>query len=139
MNVVQPDWQLVKVDQTKHCNEHWLKRHGITACGVYYLVDFNRHVYCCELTPSLEAFPVQGWAEYSSHEAFEKDEGNAEMEMLNSEEAVTYYKPSVFDKLPTQSAANYIPDREDEEDDETYYKRIPDAVYDHLCGNPVGF
>jgi hypothetical protein len=135
---VQPDWQLVKVDQTSFVGEEYRRAHGIAKCGTYYLVDANLHVYICSLTPCLEAFPVQGWVDYESAEASERDEGEAEIELFSAEELVSYFDTDLL-RNPRQSAENYLPDREEDETEEEYYKRIPDGVHEYLCGNPVSF
>ena len=138
MAKIQPDWRIVKVDQTHFVGEEYRKLHGIERCGTYYLIDANLHIYICSLTPCHEAFPMNGFVDYVSFEASEADEGIAEIELMETEELCTYFDTNIL-RNPSESAANYLPDREDEETEEEYQKRIPDEVREYLAGNPVGF
>lgn len=139
MAKVQPDWRIVKVEQSGYVDKKYLEDRGVTKCGVYYLVDFNLHVHICSFTPNLEAWAMQGYADFVDDEAAERDEGEMEMEMINSEESDVSYFGTEMEDYPNISAANYLPDRDEDESDEEYQKRIPDAVREYLAGNPVGF
>jgi hypothetical protein len=134
------DWRFVKVDQTQFCGEEWVRAAQIESCGVFYLIDANLHVHICSLTPSLEAWPMQGFATFKTEEAAEKDEGNAEMEMLNSEEPATYFDLRVLEG-PSQPATKYIdfPEPEEGETDQDYRMRCADEARKVLQGNPVWF
>lgn len=133
------DWRLVKVDQTAYITEH-AREKQIEACGVFYLIDASLHVHICSATPALEAWPVQGFATFQTEEASEKDEGETEMEMLNSEEAVTYFDTHVLDKH-SKPATEYIdfPEPEEGETDDAYRMRCADELREYLAGNPAWF
>jgi hypothetical protein len=83
---VEPNWILVKVDQTNIVGEEYRRSHGIVRCGVYYLLNANRHVYICSLTPCIEAFAMHAFVEYENFEAHEADGGEAEIELMEEEE-----------------------------------------------------
>jgi hypothetical protein len=137
MAKVQPDWRIVKVDQTRIVGEQYLKERKIKNCGMYYLIDANLHVYICSLTPCHEAFAMHAFVNYESFEAFEADDGLAEIELMD-EEDVSYFDTGIL-RNPSKSAENYLPDREEDETDEEYRNRVPDEVREYLCGNPVSF
>jgi hypothetical protein len=137
MAKVQPDWRIVKVNQTSMVGEEYRKTRRIKECGMYYLVDANLHVYICSLTPSIEAFAMHAYVEYEDFEAHEADDGQAELDLMD-EEDVSYFDTGILRNTHV-SAANYLPDREDEETEAEYQKRIPDAVREYLAGNPVCF
>lgn len=139
---IKPDYRIVKVDQRSMCDESWLAERHVTACGVFYLIDANLHVHICSLTPSLEAWPMQGFALFDSDEAAEADEGNVEMEMLNSEQdPCSYFGTDILDKCPHKPATDYItiPEQEEGEDDMHYRMRVADEAREHFCGNSVWF
>jgi hypothetical protein len=52
MTTVKPDWYLVKIDERRHWRED-IQAQTKEMYGVYAF-DRNRHVHCCELTPSYE-------------------------------------------------------------------------------------
>lgn len=134
---VQPDWRLVRVEQTQHCNAEYLEKKGIAAVGMIYLIDANLHCHICSLTPSLEAWPVQSFVDFKSFELAELDEGEAEIEVFRDEELVSYFDLNVLKN--SVSAENYAPAREDDETFDDYRLRAADAVRDHLAGNPIDF
>lgn len=133
---IEPDYQFVQVDQTQFVGEEYRKAHGIVRCGTVYLIDVNLHVHICSVTPVLEALPMNGFVDYESYEASEKDEGEAEMELMEAEEPVTYFDLKIL-KCRKVSAANYIPEREEDENDLTYRNRVADEVRDYCAGNPI--
>lgn len=135
------DWRLVKLDQTSYCGPDWVTKHGIKECGIYALVDASLHIHICSLTPSLEVWPMFGYADFVSYEAAEKDEGMAEMELLNTEEACSYYGTDLFDDSPWRPVTKYvdIPEQEEGETDEDYRRRVADECREHFAGNPVEF
>jgi len=135
---VEPDWRLVKQEQKGFCDAAWLREKEITSIGMIYLIDANLHVYICSLTPALEAWPVQAFVDFATHEAFERDEGEAEIEAFVSEELVSYFDLNVL-RAPSVSAAKYVPEREENEASEEYRKRAADEVREHLSGNPISF
>jgi hypothetical protein len=133
---IEPDYQFVQVDQTRFVGEEYLKARNITRVGTVYLIDLNLHVHICSATPCLEAFPMNGFVEFASREAEIKDEGNSEMELLDAEEPVTYFDLDVL-RSPKESAAKYIPEREEDENDLTYRNRVADEVREYCAGNPI--
>lgn len=140
MRVYPPDWRLVKVDQRWACNKAWVTEKKIESCGVFYLVDANLHVHICSLTPSLEAWAVQGFATFETPEACEADEGETETAMLNAEEsAVSYFDAGLLLRSPHQRMTYVDTEPEDGETDEAYRARIAEEVREYLCGNPVWF
>ncbi len=128
----------MKVEQRWMCDKAWVKEKGIATCGVFYLIDANLHVHICSLTPNLEAWPVQGYATFTSDAASELDEGETEQEMMSSEEGVSYFDLSVL-RNPWQPVSLHLPEREEDEDRETYDARAAEHLREHLCGNPVWF
>jgi hypothetical protein len=130
------DWRIAKVDQRRYCDEAWLAEAEIETCGVYYLYDANRHVHICSFTPSQELWPVASFATFASEQAAEADEGDAEQEMLSSEEPCCYMDVSDVSRLPSQPAGNLAPEREPGEDCEAYYTRAVEEMTEHLRGNP---
>jgi hypothetical protein len=134
---VQPDWRLVRVEQTQHCDPAYLKKKGIVTVGMIYLIDANLHVHICSLTPCLEAWPVQSFVDFKSLELAELDEGEAEFELFRNDDAVSYFDLGVLKN--SISAANYAPEREPDEEFDAYRMRAADKVRDHLAGNPICF
>lgn len=137
---VKPDWRIVKVEQIGMCDKGWVAKTKLTGIGVFYLIDANLHVHICSLTPSLEAWPMQGYATFETDEACEADEGEAEMEALNSEEACSYFDVNILDN-PSRPATKYadIPEQEEGEDDMVYRRRVADEVRECVCGNAIWF
>lgn len=137
---VPADWRIIKCEQKGMCNAAWIAEKQVTSCGVYYLVDVNLHIYICSLTPALEAWPVCSYAEFATEEASHADEGETEMEMLNSEEGCSYLDTGAKD-WPNEPASKYldIPEQEDGETDEKYRYRVSEEVREHLAGNPCSF
>ena len=131
------DWRIVKVDQTRYC-EDWAKECHVTSCGVYYLYDANRHVHLCEFTPSNELWPIAAWVEFATEQAQEADEGESELDLLNSEEACSYMYVRDVERLPSKPI-DWAPDREEGEDCETYYMRACEEFREHYQGNPPGW
>jgi hypothetical protein len=134
---IKPDWRLVRVEYTEHCNAEWIKKKGITALGMIYLADANLHVHICSLTPCLEAWPVQSFVDFKSFEFAELDGGEAEIEVFRDEEPVSYFDLTVLKN--SISASNYAPTRDDDETFDDYRMRAADEVRDHLAGNPIDF
>lgn len=134
---VPPDWRLVRVDQTAHCNAEWLAEKGITAAGMLYLVDANLHVFICSVTPALEAWPVQSFVAFKTHELAELDEGETELNLFIEEDPVSYFDLGVLKN--SISAAGFAPEREEEESSDDYRMRAADEVREYLAGNPVCF
>lgn len=136
------DWRLVKVDQKSMCDGPWLQEKQVTACGVFYLIDANTHVHICSFTPNLEAWPMQGFADFATNEAAEKDEGEVEMEMLSAEQdPVSYFGTDILGKCPWKPATDYVnfPEPEEGETDDAYRMRCADELREVLCGNPAWF
>lgn len=138
VSAVQPDWRIIKCDQTKMCGKEWIEKKQITACGVYYLVDVNLHVYICSLTPALEAWPMGAYAEFATEEARDADDGEAEVDLLSAEEATTYFGTEMAQR-PSEPASKYIdiPPQKDSETD--YGFRVAEAVREYLAANPCSF
>ncbi len=137
---VKHDFRLVKVDWTKYCGEEWLKENHVKECGVFYLIDCNLHVHICSFTPSLEAWPVQGYA-LPTDDAPDDGEGpgDVENEMLNSEELVSYFGTEVLRDAKKNKPCKYIEPPEEDETDEDYRRRVADEMREHLQGNPTWF
>ena len=50
---VKPDFRYVKIDETQHWNESFIRGLGKgTKLIATYVYDASEHTYCCELTPS---------------------------------------------------------------------------------------
>jgi hypothetical protein len=49
---IKPDIKYVKIDDTRHWAEGFLKKYGITKMVGVYIFDANEYTYCCEITPS---------------------------------------------------------------------------------------
>jgi hypothetical protein len=85
---VVPDFKLVELDETHHWSDEMQARGKML--GVY-LVDMNRHVYCCEMTPSLELtylYTNTVANDKSDHDAFNDEVTQEEMAARTSD--VTY-------------------------------------------------
>ena len=50
---VCPDWRILIRDETQYWTDELVKRCGGKIKGAYFF-DANRHVHCCEFTPSFE-------------------------------------------------------------------------------------
>lgn len=139
-NEIKPDWRVVKVEQKSMCNAAWIRESEITACGVYYVLDANLHVHICSLTPSLEAWPVQGYTKFASESAWERDGGDAEIEMMSTEELCSYFGTEIL-RQSNRPLSDYIeiPAKEDGESDEDYRARIVEKAREHFAGNPTDF
>jgi len=130
----------VKVEQKGMCNATWVKEKRIKSCGVFYLIDANLHIHICSFTPSLEGWPVQGYATFEDDEAYEADQGEVEREMMATEEGVSYFGLEVL-RNPWQPLDKYldIPEQEEDEDDEDYRRRVADLAGEYFSGNPMWF
>lgn len=144
---VQPDYRIVKVEQSGMCDPTWVKEKGIESCGVFYLVDANLHVHICSFTPNLEAWPLHAYATFHTDEQAEADEGETEFEMMASEEACSYFGTEILNS-PNRPATDYVDipgpdyfdlDDSDEQGAEDYRMAVADYVRERLCGNPVWF
>lgn len=131
------EWRIVKIDQTRYCDSAWLASHGVTACGIYAVVDVSRRIHICSLTASAEVWPAVAYADRVDPD---KDpDGEVEIEIMRSEEPCDYYDMSVALKLPFRSASHLVPDREEDEDEDAYYRRIVDVLVESLNANHPGF
>jgi hypothetical protein len=139
-STVKPDYRILKCEQKGMCDPKWITDKQVTSCGVYYLVDVNLHIHICSFTPNLEAWPMIGYAEFATEQAREADEGEVEMEMLNSEQPVDYLDTNAAN-WPNKPASKYldIPEQERGESDRDYRLRVAEEFREYLCGNPCGF
>jgi hypothetical protein len=135
------DWRIVKIDQTRHCGEEWIAEKGIKAVFIYYLYDANRHVHICSFTPTLECFPVAAEVTFTSETAWEADEGESELALMQDEESCSYFEVSDAARFPSRPAGAWCdaPEREPGEDCETYYTRAVEAMTEYFQGNPPYF
>jgi hypothetical protein len=67
---VKPDIKYVKIDETRHWDEGFLKKYDITRMVGVYIFDANEYTYCCEITPShwLSFIETQPEGEYIDDE-----------------------------------------------------------------------
>ncbi|HEC72599.1 MAG: hypothetical protein ACTSW7_00595 [Candidatus Thorarchaeota archaeon] len=49
-----PEFKAVKIDETRHWNEKFREKFGITEMVGVYVFNPNEATHCCELTPSYE-------------------------------------------------------------------------------------
>jgi hypothetical protein len=138
---VKPDWRVVRIEQIGMCNKSWVAEKRLVSCGIYAITDANLHVHICSLTPNLEVWPVQGYAEFADEQAWEKDEGEAEQEMLGTEDLVGYYDTDLLRQHPHRPLSQFItiPEPEEDEDEEHYRERVAEAAREYFAGNPTAF
>lgn len=122
------------------CEEAHIKSH-IKSCGIYYVVDVNLHVHICSFQPNLEAWPMCAYVTFDSEEAADADEGNAELELMNSEGHHCSYFGTEIAAMPSQPLSKYIhiPEQEPDESDEDWRMRVAEEAREHFAGNPCGF
>jgi len=135
-------FRLVKLDFKPYCDPKWIAENKVETCGVFYLYDANRHVHICSLTPSYELWAVAPYMTFSpdvDSDTFDPDgEKASEIEQTMMEvEYVDYFDVSSIDKLPGRAVEG--PEREEDEDGETYYKRAIEELREQYAGNPPWF
>lgn len=136
------DWRIVRVNWTRYHDASFLREKGIKTLGVYYLIDVALHVHICSFTPNYEAWPMCAYVEFETDEAADKDEGESELELLNSEELCSYFDTNVTrDTSKVRPLSDYMtPDpQEADESDEDYRRRVADDAREYFAGNPCGF
>lgn len=129
------DWRIVKVDDTRDCDEAWRKRMHLKSCATYYVYDANRHVHCCELTPSYELHAV------ATDSAFDIEEpGDALIEEVDEvlreamhEQDVIYVHVGRLN-CPEQKVTDDT-EREEGESDEVFYNRVVNELREYYQGN----
>lgn len=90
---VLPQFKVVVIDETHFWSEEIQARVGKVFQA--YLFDSNRHVYCCELTPSYELYPLYATA------TMDDSEGELDGEMrAAADNEVTYAHVRSIDGLP---------------------------------------
>lgn len=137
------DWRIVKVEQKGMCAEEWVEEKKIATCGFFYLYDANRHVHICSFTPSQELFPLTPYVTFTEEPPEDEYGGQplydeVEDELQQAEEPCCYMDASDVRRLPSQPAGWSV-DREDDEDDETYYMRAVQEMTEYYRGNHVWF
>lgn len=134
------DWRILKCEQKGMCSPDWVAEKQIESCGVFYLVDVNLHIHICSFTPNLEAWPMFSYVTFHSPEAYEADEGNSEIALLEAEEECSYLGTKSA-QWPSQPASRYlnIPAQEEGEEDERYRVRVAEEFREYFCGNPCWF
>lgn len=143
---IVPDWRIVKVEQKHCCDPTWIAEKKIETCGVFYLINANLHIHICSFTPSLEAWPLYAYATFETDEAAELDEGETEMELMRSEEPVSYFGTEILAQRPHRPltdwldipAADYFEIPEPDEARE-YDRKIAEYAHEYFCGNPAWF
>jgi hypothetical protein len=135
------DWQLVKIDQTIYCDPGALAKLKIERCGVIYVFDANRHVHICSFTPSYELQAVAPFvttiAGFDPSEEENEALGEFELELMSGED-IDY--SDVRDVLRMEGRPiHWAPEREADEDAETYYHRALEEFREYYAGNPPYF
>lgn len=59
----KPHFKWVKIDETRHWNEKWLKDNNIKRVVATFIYDFREVTHLCELTPSYYLRHIQSQAE----------------------------------------------------------------------------
>jgi len=146
MKIIVPDWRLVKLDDTHFCDENWRREVKLKACGVFYLYDRNRHVHCCELTPSYELHAVATWNEFECEDPTCFDECNPERvrEAVDDVLRDAMYEQSViyvwtFQLRAPEQIIAHPPEREADEDEEAFYDRAVEELREYYQGNSPWF
>lgn len=98
MNSNKSDIHIAVIDQTQYWDEEFVKITG-RMFGVY-VFDKNRHVHCCEITPSYELHFVEDiWenrCEVADRDECEADSIDQEI-LMTDNEPVSYYHTYVID------------------------------------------
>ena len=88
MVVVLPQFRLRIVDVTKHCSDEFKALAG--KVKQVFIFDANRHVHCCEITPSYEMEPLYLTAK-NYHDDEKLNDKLGEMLMENNAEDAEYH------------------------------------------------
>ncbi len=139
---VEPDWRIVKIDETHFWDEDSKARSLGKKLVSTYAYNRNSETYCCSLTPAY-------WLLYLGTEAqTNEDLTDDELEMIDAElresecdEQSAYYNCSDVDKWDSQPMTYSIDvDREDfgddEEGDRAYDMAVEDAIRESFQANP---
>lgn len=88
---VLPDWRIIILDETSH----WLDKGLIARCGDkikgVYFFDANRHVHCCEFTPSFELEFIESIPEHSPEDDSERDQLQMDLQVGDCDSPLVIY------------------------------------------------
>jgi hypothetical protein len=92
---MKTQWKIVALDETMYWSEQIVARAG-RLYGIY-LFDANRHVYCCDTSPSYELYPV----DLVTTKPMEDDSFRCDIdhEWLMATDAVSYHYVRNLDRL----------------------------------------
>jgi hypothetical protein len=79
---------------------------------------------------------------FESDDAADRDEGETELELLNSEEACSYFGTEIgLAPGSSRPLSDYMlaDEQEPEESDEDYRRRVADQAREYFAGNPCEF
>lgn len=128
---MKPHFKIVVRNETMYWSEEIQKKAG-GAIYRAYLFDANRHVHCCELTPSYELFPLYTTA------ALDDEEGSVEEEIRCAEDNdVIYIHCRVLDHTP--SAKFHDCGEWTADEDETYDELRERVEEQYRCNVAIQF
>ena len=132
---MKTQWTVIAIDETRYWSEDIVAKAG-RLYGIY-LYDANRHVYCCEITPSYELELIETvWTHNTQNERLQMDvlEGDAQ------NEKVCYYHCSGvnhWDDKWKQTLTNHDVEYEEVDDTGKVWDQLRDDMMEYLRGNQV--
>lgn len=94
MSTIHPHWKVVAIDET-HCWTPVIVTKTGRLWGLY-LFDANRHVHCCELTPSYEMWFVETVTE---RQISDELDGDIRTWSQEADEGCSYFHCSDIDRM----------------------------------------
>ena len=134
---VKSNWYAIALDHT----EYWLipeeYKPYIKAMGAYYVYDANRHVYCCEVTPSYELWFVENFPVFTDDVTDEIREDFFDWMAGAWDEDVAYMHVIDIDRMPLKCKEQHGHWGEDDcdETEEERYLREKDEMVEACQGN----
>lgn len=117
---------IVILDETHFWDEKFRQEHKIASIRMAYILDRERRVHYCELTPSSELTPIANAIDFDD-EATDDEKEQAEeavMQTENSEIVIMHCRDAL--KLPAKDIDNIdkLLDEPVSDDDQTYWNQI---------------
>lgn len=128
---------IVFVDETCYWDEEFRQQHKIKSIGRACILDRERRVHYCELTPSSELTPIHNVITYTDAELSEEERERAEEDVMthdDSDPIIMHCRDAL--KLPSKEVDNIdkLLDEPVSDDDETYWKQV-DQIREYYQSN----
>lgn len=143
MDTIKSDWRIVKMIDTLECGSDWLKDNAVKETGIFYVYDHNRHVYIADLSPSYELHAMVSYVIHDSDDVSDevKERATDDVNACMYEQDVIYIYSRNIGNRPWKDATEYVglPEREEDQDDEAYYKACIEVFREGFNANHPWF